>query len=122
MWASDALAMSGDQVVGTRMHGDVASIDINGDVTAQTGTPIEEAYRHVTASGATKIVLCFGQASYINSGGIAVLIEIVSAARQRGQTVRMAGVSPHFQKIFNMVGLTRYAKAYGSEEAALKDF
>jgi anti-anti-sigma factor len=114
--------MSSDKVIATRIRGDVFLIDIKGDVTAQSGGPIEEAYREVTASGATKVVLCFPQASYINSGGIAVLIEIVSAGRQKGQAIRMAGLSPHFQKIFNMVGLTRYAKAYASEEAALKDF
>jgi hypothetical protein len=34
----------------------------------------------------------------------------------------MAGLTAHFQKIFSMVGLTRYAQIHPSEEAALADF
>jgi len=112
----------GEKDPAIRVHGDVSLIDIKGDVTAQTGPPIEDAYRQVSLAGATKIVLCFDQASYINSGGIAVLITIVAEGKKKGQTVRMTGLSAHFQKIFNMVGLTRYAKIYPSEDAALKDF
>jgi hypothetical protein len=34
----------------------------------------------------------------------------------------MTGLTAHFQKIFTMVGPTKYAKTYPSEDAALKDF
>jgi anti-anti-sigma factor len=112
----------GETGAAVRVQGDVSLIDIRGDVTAQTGPAIEEAYRQASLAGATKIVLCFDQASYINSGGIAVLITIVAQGKKKGQVVRMTGLSAHFQKIFGMVGLTKYAKIYPSEDAALKEF
>ena len=55
-------------------------------------------------------------------GGIAVLIGILSESRKKEQAVRMTGLSAHFQKIFAMVGLTKYAQIHLSEEAALADF
>ncbi len=101
---------------------DVSILQIKGDVTAITGESIEEAYQKVTTEGAKKILLYFDQDGYINSGGIAILIGIASESRKKGQTVRITGLSGHFQKIFNMVGLTKYTEIFPNEEAALKDF
>lgn len=114
--------MAKDQEISTRPKGDVSVIDIKGDVTAVTGQPIEDAYHKVTAAGAKRILLAFAPDCYINSGGIAVLIGILSESKKKEQVVRVTGLSAHFQKIFAMVGLTKYAQIYPSEEAALADF
>jgi len=103
----------------TRLHGDVSVIDIRGDVTPLAGPPVEEAYAGVSAAGAKKILFVFAADCYINSGGIAVLIGVLSQTRKKGQAVRITGLTPHFQKIFAMVGLTKYAHISPSEQAAI---
>jgi anti-anti-sigma factor len=108
--------------IGLRLQGDVSVIDIKGDVTTITGPPIEEVYREATTAGAKKILFVFAHDCYINSGGIAILIGILSESRKNAQTIRMTGLSAHFQKIFGMVGLTKYAQIHPSEEAALAAF
>ena len=102
--------------------GDVSIINIKGDVTAMTGMRIEDAYQKVSTNGAQKILLYFDKESYINSGGIAILIGITSEGRKNEQKIRMTGLSSHFQKIFDMVGLTKYTEIFPTEELALKDF
>jgi anti-anti-sigma factor len=114
--------MAKEQDIGVRAQGDVSVIDIKADVTSVTGQPIEEAYRQVTTAGAKKILFVFARDCYINSGGIAILISILSESRKKEQTIRMTGLSTHFQKIFGMVGLTKYAQIHPSEEAALAGF
>ena len=114
--------MSKDIEVATQTKGGVALIDIKGDVTATTGESIEEAYQKVSAEGAKKIVLSFDKDGYINSGGIAILIGIAAESRKKAQVIRIAGLSEHFQKIFAMVGLTKYTEIFPSEEAALDGF
>jgi anti-anti-sigma factor len=114
--------MTKNQEVSTRLKGDVSVIDIRGEVTALTGQPIEEAYHGVTAAGARKILMVFASDCYINSGGIAVLIGILAESKKKAQVVRMSGLTPHFQKVFSMVGLTKYAQIHPSEEAALANF
>ena len=47
--------MAKDPEISIRPKGDVSVIDINGDVTAVTGQPIENAYQKVTAAGTKKI-------------------------------------------------------------------
>ena len=114
--------MTKSQEISTRLKGDVSVIDIRGEVTSQTGKPIEDAYHAVTAAGAKKILMVFASDCYINSGGIAILIGILSQSRKHAQRVRMSGLTAHFQKIFSMVGLTKYAEIHPSEEAALSAF
>lgn len=108
--------------ISIRIKGEVSIIDIKGDVTALTGGPIEDAYQKVSMAGSKKILLCFTPEGYINSGGIAILIGIVSESRKKAQVIRITGLSAHFQKIFDMVGLTRYSQIFATEETALKDF
>ena len=114
--------MNKDIEVSISKKEDVSILNIKGDVTAISGETIEEAYQKVSNAGAKKILFYFDQDGYINSGGIAILIGIASESRKNGQTIRMTGLSGHFQKIFNMVGLTKYTEIFQTEELALKDF
>ena len=114
--------MSNDIEVTIHNQGDVAIINIKGDVTAVTGEAIEEAYQAVSLAGSTKLLLVFHKECYINSGGIAILVGIVSESQENQQIIRITGLSEHFHKIFDMVGLTRYTAIFPSEAAALADF
>jgi anti-anti-sigma factor len=114
--------MNKDIEVSISNKNDVSIIAIKGDVTANTGEAIEKAYHQVSQDGAKRILLCFDKGSYINSGGIAILIGIAAESRENAQTIRMTGLSDHFKKIFHMMGLTKYTEIFPSEESALKDF
>ena len=114
--------MSKDVEVTLSQKGDVSILAIAGDVTPSTGEIIETAYRKAAAAGAVKFLLRFNGENYINSGGIAILIGITAESRAAGQVIRVTGLSEHFRKIFSMVGLTKYAQVFLSEEEALRGF
>ena len=114
--------MNRDIQVSISQKDEVSILYIKGDVTHITGEAIEDAYQKVSTAGAKKILLYFDKDGYINSGGIAILIGIASESRKNEQTIRMTGLSSHFQKIFSMVGLTKYTEIFPTEELALKDF
>ncbi|WP_322495938.1 STAS domain-containing protein [Chloroflexus sp.] len=108
--------------VNIRHRDGVAIIDLIGDVTTFAEEKINGAYRQVTEKGDRFILLNFRQNDYINSAGIAILIGIVTEVNQNGQKLAVSGLSPHFQKIFRMVGLAQYAEIYQTEEDALSAF
>ena len=114
--------MSQEIKVTTRQKDSVGLVDIQGDVTAVTGEKIEEAYQEITQKGLKKIVIVFDPECYINSGGIAILIGIAAESSEQEQVIRITGLSGHFQKIFSMMGLTKYTEIFPSEEAALNGF
>ena len=102
-------------------EGAVTIMDIKGDITAFSEPFLNESYQKATAQGAGKILLKIDKDSYINSGGIAVLIQILAQTKKNNQVIGIAGISDHFQKIFHMVGITKFAKIHASLEEALKE-
>ena len=101
-------------------HGAVTLLDIKGDITSFSEPFLTEAYQNVNDQGASKILLKIGTDAYINSGGIAVLIQILSQTKQNNQKIGIAGVSAHFKKIFTMVGITKFAKIHDTVEGAIQ--
>lgn len=66
------------------------------------------------------VILNFTRVPYINSAGIAVLIRIVRAGLKGKFRAFGYGITPHFQKLFRMVGLTEYLMIYPDEYAVLQ--
>jgi len=52
--------------------------------------------------------LDFAQVNFINSAGISALLKFVVAARKGGYKLFAINVSPHHQKIFKMVEMSRF--------------
>jgi anti-anti-sigma factor len=101
-------------------QGAVTILDIRGDITAFSESALGDAYRKASEQGAGKLLLKIEKEAYINSGGIAVLIQILAQTRRKDQRVAITGISEHFKKIFNMVGITKFADVFESTELAVQ--
>ena len=100
--------------------GDVTVFDIQGDLTIASEPFLKEAYKNANDQGTTKIVLKFYQEAYINSGGIAVLIQLLAETKKHNQEIGIIGLSEHFKKIFKMVGITKFATIHHTVEEAVE--
>jgi anti-anti-sigma factor len=107
--------------VRTRQRDDIAIIDLMGDVTTFAEEKINTAYQEVSEQAVRYILLNFRENDYINSAGIAILINILPEVNRRNQKLAFSGLSLHFQKIFRMVGLAQYAEIYQDEDEALQN-
>ena len=106
--------------IGLETVGGVTLFDIKGDVTALSEPFLNDAYKKALDRGVSKILLRFKKDAYINSGGIALLIQILAETKKNNQTAGITGLSDHFKKIFNMVGITKFAKIFDTVDAALE--
>ena len=100
---------------------DIAVINITGDVTAKSKKLICDAYQSDTVANSPNILLKFDKSCYIDSDCRATLIDIAVEGCKKGQKINVCGISNHFQKIFDMVGLTNCIFVFSSEEDALID-
>ena len=100
-------------------HGAVTLLSIQGDITSFSEPFLNKAYQSANDQGARKILLKVDQDAYINSGGIAVLIQILAQTKRNNQKIMITGVSNHYKKIFSMVGISKFAKIQDSVESAL---
>ena len=106
--------------IGFEQHGAVTLLNIQGDVTSFSEPFLNEAYQSANDQGASKILLKIGQDAYINSGGIAILIQILAQTKRNNQKIMIAGVSNHYKKIFSMVGISKFAEIQDSVESAIE--
>jgi anti-anti-sigma factor len=111
--------MAKENEITVEAHGSVTLLDIKGDVTTDSDPFLKQAYQNANDQGASKILLKFQQDAYINSGGIAVLIQLLAETKRNNQQIGITGLSNHFKKIFNMVGITKFADIYNSVEEAI---
>jgi anti-anti-sigma factor len=69
-----------------------------------------------------RILLDFSKVEYLNSSGIALVIQMMIAANKRRQEIQTFGLTKHFQKVFTMVGITKYTKLHVDEQTACDAF
>jgi anti-sigma B factor antagonist len=101
---------SGKTVTVLRFAGDIASTSKD----AVLGT-----YQGLSKDASKFILLDFTKVDYINSSGIALVIQLLIEAANAGQKVHAFGLSTHFNKVFTMVGITKYANLSPDLTAAL---
>ena len=51
-----------------------------------------------------------------------LIIQLMMESSKSGQSVRCFGLSAHFQKVFTMLGLTKYTTLHADETAAKAAF
>jgi anti-sigma B factor antagonist len=92
-----------------------------GDITSSSKAAVLGTYQGLPQS-ATRILLDFSKVEYLNSSGIALIIQMLMEAGKAGQSIQTFGLSPHFQKVFTMVGITKYTALHPDERAACAAF
>ena len=101
-------------------QGDITIMIIRGDITSYSESIFKEAYQQVLYQDARKIIIKIEKFAYINSGGVALIIQTLYKIHENKQLAAIAGVSPHFKKIFSMVGITKFAGIFDTINEAIE--
>lgn len=112
--------METELTVALRSTPPLAVLDLEGSVTTFAEEAINTAYQTVTSEGAQKVLLNFSNVHYVNSAGIAIIIGILTETRKRNQGLLVVGLTPHYQRVFHMMGLSQYVAVFDTEAAALE--
>jgi anti-sigma B factor antagonist len=85
-----------------------ATVALRGRIDRDAVASLDAAYRTASAAGADSVVLDFTDVDYINSTGIALIVGLLGAARADGCAVLAAGLTPHYQHIFDITRLSDF--------------
>ena len=100
-----------------RRLGPASVVDIRGDVTSGSEDVLMSAYD--AAGDARSIILNFSELSYMNSGGIGLLVTLLVRANRRSQRLLAFGLSDHYRQIFELTRLDEAVGIHDSEQDAL---
>ncbi|RSL18677.1 anti-anti-sigma factor [Edaphobacter aggregans] len=101
--------------------GPITVLRFAGDITSTSQAAVLGTYQGLPES-VKRILLDFSRVEYLNSSGIALIIQMMIAASKRGQTIQTFGLTAHFQKVFTMVGITKYTTLHPDETTACAAF
>ncbi len=99
----------------------ITVIRFTGDITSTSQVAVTGTYEALPES-AKRILLDFSKVEYLNSSGIALVIQMMIAASKKGQKIVTFGLNPHFVKVFTMVGMTKYTSLHLDEKSACAAF
>ena len=107
-----------DQLTSPAGHA-VSVLRYEGDIASTSKEAVLGTYQALPKETAKLVLLDFTKVDYINSSGIALVIQLLIEAANSAQKVYAFGLSPHFTKVFTMVGITKYAQLFSSEIEAM---
>ena len=97
----------------------VTVIRFEGDIASTSKDAVLGTYQALSKESVKFILLDFTKVDYINSSGIALVIQLLMEADRAGQKVNAFGLSAHFTKVFTMVGITKYAGLFPTQADAI---
>lgn len=107
-----------DQLTSPAGH-PVAVLRFEGNIASTSKDAVLGSYQGLPKTTTKLVLLDFSKVDYINSSGIALVIQLLIEASNAAQKVYAYGLSPHFTKVFTMVGITKYAGLFPDQNAAL---
>jgi anti-anti-sigma factor len=105
--------------VQVRHRGHVAVLDLAGDINRDADVALQHAYDRAIGDGATVVLLNFAGVGYINSVGIAVIVELLAHAQREGHPIIAFGLSEHYRHIFAITRLSDFIGLHPDEDSAV---
>ncbi|HEX2142173.1 MAG TPA: STAS domain-containing protein [Candidatus Limnocylindria bacterium] len=105
-------------VTEVRRDGRAGIIDLIGDLDGDAGAALPTAYEQA-ADGADRVILNFARMGFMNSSGIALVVELLGRARSAGLSVHAIGLSEHYSRIFEITRLSDFMTIHADEASAV---
>jgi len=95
-----------------------AEIVLGGPVSAPDARALKETLERQVAAGVVGLALLMKSVSYMNSAGLACLVETATALERRGGSLVLVEVQPKVKVVLSNLGMNRYFRFESSPEEA----
>ena len=94
-------------------------VDLSGDLRSEAREALQAAYAEAAAAGPHTVVLGMTGVGYVNSTGIALLVDLLARARRDGRAVAAFGLTEHYREVFAITRLSEFISVHDDEPGAL---
>jgi anti-anti-sigma factor len=92
----------------TLVVGDTAVVRVRGDLDHETGSHLAERVHPILAGGARNLVVDFADTTYLDSGGLQVLLELRDTVHRQAGIITVRNCSDAVRRVFAATALTEY--------------
>jgi anti-sigma B factor antagonist len=116
-----ALSEGEDTVqISARRHDKTTIFDLSGDIDFANSPEMRQSVlREIRESRASRVVLNLSQVRYIDSSGVASLVEGLKASRDLGSRFILFGLSTSAREVLQLSRLMKVFEVYDTEEQAM---
>jgi anti-anti-sigma factor len=94
--------------IASEQHGEESSAKLAGGVTIDTSPELRRVlFRMLKTPDCRRITLDFSEVVYIDTSGLAVLLEVLRSARQLGKSLQLSGLQERPRYLLESTGLLR---------------
>jgi len=105
--------------VEVRQEGDIAVLDLMGEINGFAEEALNAAYAEAEARDPRTVLLNFEGVDYINSTGIALIVGLLARARAAHRNLLACNLSEHYVEIFNITRLSDFMSVFPDEKTAV---
>lgn len=100
----------------------VAVCHIEGEIDINSSPSIKKSFDKLLSSKTPKIVVNLSKVTYVDSSGLATLVEILKNMRSYGGRLRLTNLSPKIRSLFEITKLEKLFEIMADEETATSTF
>jgi anti-sigma B factor antagonist len=110
--------------IGQRMVGDVAIVEIAGDITLSKGGDviIKDKVNSLLQQGNRKLLLDLGNVSYVDSAGLGQLVQVYATTSHNGGALKLLNVTKRLKDLLVLTKLLTVFESYDNEKDAVASF
>ncbi|MFC1674840.1 STAS domain-containing protein [Candidatus Omnitrophota bacterium] len=101
---------------------DVVICTVDGEININTSPQLRKTFEELVEQNTKKIVMDFASISYIDSSGLATLIELLQRLNKVNGKLHICNMPDKVKSIFEVTKLYKLFKVFESKETALTDF
>ena len=95
---------------------------VDGEIDINSSPDIKKAFDKLISKKAPKIVINLSKVSYVDSSGLATLVEILKNMKAYGGKMRLTNLSSKVKSLFEITKLDRLFEILPEEEEAVTTF
>ena len=103
-----------------KKSGDIIIVYINGEIDITTSPDVRKFFDRITKDKSSKIVINLAKVSYIDSSGLATLVEGLQRMRSYGGKMRLTNLSDKVKSLFEITKLEKLFEIFPEETKAVE--
>ncbi len=106
--------------ISTRQASGATVVDIVGDITLHNSPEVRRTLLVALQGRAGRVIVNLKAVRYIDSSGVASLVEGLKASRETGIRLALVGLSPAARQVLELARLLKLFEVHEDEQEALK--
>ena len=95
---------------------------VNGEIDINTSPSIKKMFDKAMQKKSERVVVNLKSVTYVDSSGLATLVEILKNIRQYGGKLKLSNLSPKIKSLFEITKLEKLFDIQPDEEEAIASF